>query len=797
MHGENIGEMPTKKNKIGRSNALGGFVRGRKALIMFCLQSIISTPHICYVVTAFASSVRTTLSPKTWVLTKTKAVPVSHYRYLWTSQKELHRQILRPIRNKNRLLLFSTARPASTAPPLSNEERKENQNLHDPCASNTTNFVAGNNAPKEQIEHYKNICNLTPTTSDGVDVDIAAFQSCWEATSWTINASDDEEINQMVQCFNSPAPQAYFAFQRALSLQENSVEQTLKIFSYMLKDGHQFAIRQCNDDKNLVDWRIVPPNSSSTTSKEADGWKLLDNLPSKSSIESPFHFKNTLQIAHYVLELETEQESETMLLEQRVNDLVDLALHRLQFETLGIDIRGRSAADAAFAFAMAGVTHPKLFQILAIITLQELTRIGKRPSFPSKNILQIVEKLAAAGMRSSQSQVVQDIFQLAADLLESKEDANQHQDIIRALRNGTFGFHSTRSLLWLWRFATRQKKAKQETQQESHKINNQKIREVTTVTESTADGTMENLQTGENDNATYDTLKEFEDPSRPLIVDIGCGMGVSLLGLASSSLGGQKLASLPNSPCSSCPDTSSSHPLVGKIDYTQCNYLGVDLSRLLVRFGQGIASRWWTNGEGEGRIQFVWKPAERVLQELLFQKNSSPSKNVKMIMIQFPTPYRLGKENANKEGETTNAKTKRGNLQLPSSASSNDFMVSLDLLRLAVTLVKPPTSGEGGYILLQSNCEDVAIAMRDMAIDQIGGMVCVNAESPVTEEVSSMRDRNGLPQRTREWISMNGKRAIGEEWSSKPLLPRIGQTETEVACELQGTPVHRCLLRVI
>ncbi len=25
----------------------------------------------------------------------------------------------------------------------------------------------------------------------------------------------------------------------------------------------------------------------------------------------------------------------------------------------------------------------------------------------------------------------------------------------------------------------------------------------------------------------------FEDPSRPLVVDVGCGMGVSLLGLAS------------------------------------------------------------------------------------------------------------------------------------------------------------------------------------------------------------------------------------------------------------------------
>ena len=45
---------------------------------------------------------------------------------------------------------------------------------------------------------------------------------------------------------------------------------------------------------------------------------------------------------------------------------------------------------------------------------------------------------------------------------------------------------------------------------------------------------------GEGDTTTssdvvnqYDWLAMFEDPSRPLVVDVGCSMGVSLLGLAS------------------------------------------------------------------------------------------------------------------------------------------------------------------------------------------------------------------------------------------------------------------------
>jgi hypothetical protein len=51
----------------------------------------------------------------------------------------------------------------------------------------------------------------------------------------------------------------------------------------------------------------------------------------------------------------------------------------------------------------------------------------------------------------------------------------------------------------------------------------------------------------------------FADVARPLVIDIGCGFGVSLLGLAMSS-------------CTSGSDSGSN------IDLSQCNFLGCDLS---------------------------------------------------------------------------------------------------------------------------------------------------------------------------------------------------------------------------
>ena len=98
-----------------------------------------------------------------------------------------------------------------------------------------------------------------------------------------------------------------------------------------------------------------------------------------------------------------------------------------------------------------------------------------------------------------------------------------------------------------------------------------------------------------------------------------------------------------------------------------------------------------------------------------------------------------------------------------------------------------------GKLLLQSNCEDVAVWMRNLASKKAGFSI-INDDSPAVDSTSSTPQR--LPQRTAEWIEMGGERAEGEGWYQREVLHRKGATETEVSCAINGTPVHRCILKV-
>jgi SAM-dependent methyltransferase len=535
------------------------------------------------------------------------------------------------------------------------------------------------------------------------------FDACWKADSWTVNAADDEDINQVLRCFNSPAPQVYFALQRALALAKHSSreqEEVLQTFSNMLKVGYRFVVRDSRDSSRL-DWNIHKEDTELES-----GWIF---------IETNKDYQTTLEIAHHILDMATEaSENHQRMDHEVVESLVDLAQKRLQW-TLGTDIRGRSSADAAFCFAMAGVTNQDLYSTLAIVAKLELIRMAKRPSFQSKSILQIVEKLAAVGL---QGPLAKDIHRVAGKYLHQRGESEEFSEALNEITDGKFGLHSTRPLLWLWRFSARQSKARKPAREESLPVSTH----ATQLSPST-------------------WIDKLDDPSRPIIVDVGSGMGVSLLGLATLDNDG---------------DMKSTNPL-SKLDFSNSNFVGGDLSQILVGYSQGIASRW----ELSDRVQFACESAENLLDDL----ETYPG-DVAMIMIQFPTPFRLVEDNG-------------GNAQLPSDASSG-FMVSLELLRKVSDILRK----SGGFLLLQSNCEDVAVEMRRMAMDEIG-MTCLSVPCPVV----SPEIGNHLPQRTIKWIEKGGERAAGPEWSSKPLLPRKGQTETEVACDLNETPVHRLLLQ--
>jgi hypothetical protein len=172
-------------------------------------------------------------------------------------------------------------------------------------------------------------------------------------------------------------------------------------------------------------------------------------------------------------------------------------------------------------------------------------------------------------------------------------------------------------------------------------------------------------------------------------------------------------------------------------------------------------------------------------------------------MVQFPTPYRLSSssppplassttndDDDTETSPTTDDDSRGGNSQLPSSATEG-FMVSENLLQLLHKTLKP----HAGKLLLQSNCEDVAVWMRNTAVQE-----CQFVDTDTTLLQSTIDDsspKTSPTKRTLDWIAIGGERAEGARWSSGPILPRNGRTETEVACMLNGTPVHRCLLRCI
>ena len=389
----------------------------------------------------------------------------------------------------------------------------------------------------------------------------------------------------------------------------------------------------------------------------------------------------------------------------------------------GADIRGRTSADAAFCFALAGVNCETLFELLGDVATNELSRFGTRASCKPNQICHMVEKLAAAGIQRDEIQTI------ASRILRDKH----HEDLSNTLSGEDFGFFSDMPLLWLWRFSAKQSKV-----------------------------IPAQVLAAAHENKKYDWHQLFTDPSRPLVIDLGSGMGISLLGLAKSSL-------------------VTESDVIDDIDWSSCNFLGVELNPTLVAFGRGMASRWGLADV----LQFTSAPAEVLIESV---SNTYPG-NTTMVMIQFPTPFRLlqaDDDTTPPTDDTTTRHTMGGNPQLP---SKSDFMVIPRLL----TGIKRALTNQQGYLLIQSNAEDVAVHMKHQA-ETMASFSSVDVPFPVLFDDQDICGRRRLSWRTKRMLEHGGQqRAHGSAWSKESILPI--QSETEVSCMLNDTPIHRCVLR--
>lgn len=560
---------------------------------------------------------------------------------------------------------------------------------------------------------------------------------CKNITARAVNPHKLGHIDTILQRLNSPAPQSFYVLNRAVQrfLDNKAKPQDWKMVQttafFLAKKGYQLVLYEQEGESKYqsnrssdLSWELVPKDEGVPT-------RSTDNTGERKVLFPFFHDApqevpvSTLQIANQVLDMITDASEQQIWPDPKpIDEMVDAAIHQLSW-TMGMDLRGRTSADAAFVFALAGVQKEELFRDLAVISLYELGRVGFRPSFESKYVLQIVEKHAAAGTKGGE---VEALYQVAGDCLRPKGE--DHLDQANMLEQDASSFHLlwSRPLLWLWRFAARQKKAKSKARKQ----------------EETSDDVVSSDK--HITSTVYPNLPKFNDPSMPLVVDLGCGMGTSVLGLAATE--------------------SNDNGVLGDLDFAECNLLGADLSVLGVRFARSITSRW----KLEEKLAYAWCPAEECLDRL----NEEYPGQIVTIMIQFPTPYRL--DNGTKTAYNT---------QLPVDASTG-FMVSDALL----AKIKGVLSHSGGKLLVQSNCEDVAVTIRHRAITQFG----MNSIAlPHQQQISNL-DESQQTQRNLQWIQQGGDRAVGPCWSSAPLLPSRASTETEVACHLQGTPIHRCLL---
>tara|TARA_B110001450_G_C17608001_1_gene475986 strand:- start:83 stop:592 length:510 start_codon:yes stop_codon:yes gene_type:complete len=148
-------------------------------------------------------------------------------------------------------------------------------------------------------------------------------------------------------------------------------------------------------------------------------------------------------------------------------------------------------------------------------------------------------------------------------------------------------------------------------------------------------------------------------------------------------------------------------------------------------------------------------------------------------------PYRLRIEETNV-----------GNSQLPTK--SDGFMVTGKLFESIHSNLHPTR----GRMLLQSNCEDVAVFMRNLAV-QTKFDVINDAKNDVSSRprknnesnIVQLSQQQRIPQRTANYVAIGGERARGQGWLQNRILPDESVTETEIACVINGTPIHRCLLK--
>lgn len=586
-------------------------------------------------------------------------------------------------------------------------------------------------------------------------------------------------------------------------------------------------------------WRHIPPPLVFTDIN-------VNNVISDNVIEVE---ENLMMMARNAyLQMKSGEISEASIVEKCSHILRSTEHKKFMDSSIISEMQGRKFADAAFDFSLAGVTSTELYDLLLSGATTEMVRYGHRKSCRAVDILQVVERLAVAGV------VDQNFFRLAAEKLQHKVVNRQLQEsgpfaaAISRLSSGNFNLFSDMPLIWLWRFSARQRK-------HGNQVNSNVDEKPINPCEVDASVAVEAKYGSDDRKKNPITFPVFDDPSLPLIIDIGCGFGVSMLGLSHR----EKTEAVKSvNPKESYTDLSRSAS-------RGHNFFACDMSHRAVSYATGISKRW----DMHGYCKFIESDAVEFL-DLIVREYQGP---VECVLINFPTPYRFGTDsvplhlNTTSEGDAEGASESAnlsGNSQLP---NLSDFMVSplvIEFCRKALNKKQvlntthssannndQETTNSVKYIIIQSNVEDVAITMQKSVTESLlfnksGGfyvptdlsqlnqisknwnyspvkdlnflpdsspetvsdvasqgirdpnyldnIIGINESSPEDSALSDNAQESQLLQkRAEKWIMSGGARARGTGWLTASPLPGVARTETEAMCEHYNRPVHRFL----
>jgi hypothetical protein len=553
-------------------------------------------------------------------------------------------------------------------------------------------------------------------------------------------------MDSLLKSLKTPAQHALYtihhAFQKCGDVEAASMHcyHLVKAgYSLILKDGTSNEFKEQISKKQKggfdIDDSLLVPSVYFNIIKQVmekdlpEGWSLLNK---KKAITT----KKILQrLTSAATNNSNQSQSKTMFI------LKNLRNHL--YTSLGTDIR-EGTADIALTLSMIPLCTKKeaslmneIMDVLSHITALEISRRSMKISRRSAEILVLVEKLAAAGCQGR-------FMDQALEAARLSLPNSQNYDAIKEdTLNGLMSLNmwSSRSLLWLWRKG-----------HVFHKVSEKDLKIALTV---------EDL---------CRNPPQFDDPSLPIVVDVGCGLGVTLLGLASNygvSKGEYNL----------------------DLDWSKYNYLGSDLSLTAIQWATSLTLRRWTSG----RCKFLHTSTETLLAYL-----EHTSVNVKLIFLQFPTPYRLQDEISLKDKHGEIEKKGPGcNEKLPLGPDDPSFMANPKILTQMVTILENKKIGydQDRYLLMQSNCEDVAIKLYDSLVD-LGLTPLENTKPRISF------DEQAISSRTKSWLQIQHRlhkndsdvrRSVGSHWADEPLIPI--RTETEVSSEYQSTSVHRCLFK--